>query len=119
MGTISKKAAEAFRQWGRNGGKKRAQRLSVSRRKAISVHAARKRWGRASVRLERPLWDDPVYLEEILSFGGLSEWKELHRIIADRPFGAEADALKRVLDGTHVYGATPLWKGVLRHLQGG
>lgn len=71
-----------------------------------------------SVRLKEPLWEDPVYLEEVLLYGGLGEWRELRCIIADRPFGTEAVSLKKVLDATKIYGTTPLWNGILRHFKG-
>ena len=71
-----------------------------------------------SVRLEKPLWKDPVYLEEVLSHGSLNDWRELRRKIADRPFGMEADALEKVLNGMDIYGATFLWKGILGYLRG-
>jgi len=71
-----------------------------------------------SVRLERASWDNPVYLEEVLSYGALREWKELRRKIADHPFGAEARALEKVLAATDIYGVTSLWKGILGYLQG-
>lgn len=72
----------------------------------------------SSVRLRRPLWENPVYLEEVLLFGGLKEWRELHRIIGNRPFGAEAGALEKVLEATSIYGASVLWKGILKNFQG-
>ena len=71
-----------------------------------------------SVRLEKPLWKDPVYLEEVLSHGSLNDWRELRRKIADRPFGPEANALEKVLKATNIYGMTSLWKGILGHLRG-
>ena len=115
-----------FKRWGKKGGKKRAQKLSASKRRAISKHAAQMRWNRqgknktlmSSVRLKEAFWEDPVYLEEVLSYGGLNEWKELRRMVADRPFGAEAAALEKVLDATEIYGTTFLWKGILKSLQG-
>lgn len=83
------------------------------------------RWGRQtagasmpSVRLKESQWKDPVYLEEVLSHGSLGDWKVLRCMIADRPFGAEAGALEKVLNAVDIYGATSLWKGILRHLRG-
>lgn len=71
-----------------------------------------------SVRLDHPSWDDPVYLEEVLNFGGLSEWRELLDRIRDRPFGKTATSLEKVLVATPVYGATPLWQGVMQRCRG-
>lgn len=127
MDRVSKKALETFKRWGEKGGRKRAKNLSPSKRRAISKHAAQMRWGfrqgdkayMPSVRLKEPLWEDPVYLEEVLSYGGLGEWRKLRRLIADRPFGPEAAALEKVLGGTMIYGTTFLWKGILKYLQGG
>ncbi|MBI5298733.1 MAG: hypothetical protein HY877_00320 [Deltaproteobacteria bacterium] len=126
MKPASKKALQAFKQWGEAGGKKRAKNLSSSKRQSISRHAAEVRWGlqktgetsMPSVRLKESLWEDAVYLEEVLSHGGLEDWKELRRKIADRPFGAEAVALEKVLNAMDIYGATSLWKGILGHLRG-
>lgn len=126
MKPVSPKALQAFQRWGKEGGKKRAQRLSASKRRTISRHAACVRWNREpendvllpSVRLNEALWDDPVYLEEVLSHGTLREWRELHRRIDDRPFGPEALALEKVLNATHAYGTTFLWKGMLKRRQG-
>lgn len=126
MKPVSKKTLKAFQEWGKGGGKKRAKNLSFSRRRAIARHAAQVRWGlqdrgetpMPSVRLKETLWEDPVYLEEVLSHGNLRDWKELRRRIADRPFGAEAIALENVLNATHVYGIVPLWRGILNHFRG-
>ena len=71
-----------------------------------------------SVRLDGIRWDDPVYLGEIVNEGGPKEWSLLHQKVADRPFGAEAVALLKVLSSEEVYGVTPLWKGIVRRLQG-
>lgn len=84
------------------------------------------RWGGAktnqpsmpSVRLKESLWKYPVYLEEVLSHGRLRDWKDLRRMIADRPFGAEAIALEKVLYSVDIYGTVSLWKGILGHLRG-
>ncbi|MDO8461721.1 MAG: hypothetical protein Q7S98_02555 [Deltaproteobacteria bacterium] len=127
MKPVSKKIMQAFKEWGEAGGKKRAKNLSSSARQAISRHAAEIRWGlqkapespMSSVRLNEAVWENPVYLEEILSYGSLRDWKELRRRIADRPFGAEADALEKVLQATNIYGTTSLWKAILGRFQGG
>lgn len=126
MKYVPSKALQAFQQWGKEGGTKRARNLSVSKRRMISRHAARIRWNRAttsdealpSVRLDKSLWDNPVYLEEVLSYGTLREWRELYRRIADHPFGPEAHALGKVLSATHTYGTTPLWTWMLKQRQG-
>ena len=123
---MSKKALRAFQQWGKSGGKKRAKNLSSSARQSISGGAAEVRWGQkktgetpmSSVRLEGAFWADPVYLEEILSHGNLSDWKKLRRKIADRPFGVEAAALEKVLRAVDIYGTISLWNGILNHLRG-
>jgi hypothetical protein len=71
-----------------------------------------------SIRLNEARWDDPVFLEEVLSLGSLELWKKLYRRLADRPFGKTKEALIRVIDSTHIYGATFLWKGIINTLQG-
>ncbi len=115
-----------FKRWGRQGGRKRARVISPSRRSAIAVQAARSRWAKESngvppmpsVRLLTPNWDDPVYLEEALSDGGLVEWTELYRRVREHPFGPTADALVQVLSFAQIYGVLPLWRGLLRNLRG-
>jgi len=72
-----------------------------------------------SVRLEKPSWENPVYLEEILSHGNLGAWRELRHSIADHPFGAESVALEKVLRTNEIYGTTFLWSEILRYLRGG
>ena len=71
-----------------------------------------------SVRLEEPDWEASVYLEEVLAGGGLKEWRELYCRVADHPFGVVADALERVVRSVQIYGATPLWQGILKNLRG-
>lgn len=100
--------------------------LGASQRHAIAAQAARARWGKgrsdflpASVRLNSPSWDDPVYLEEVISDGGLSEWRELYHRISEHPFGETAHALGRVVRSVEIYGSTNLWRALLRNLQGG
>lgn len=115
-----------FVQWGRHGGRVRARRLAPSRRSAIAANAARARWrappslspSLPSVRLQETDWQDPVYLQEVLADGSLSDWRMLHRFIAERPFGATAQALERVLTAEKMYGVTPLWGALLRQVQG-
>ena len=121
---MPKAVQEDFRKWGREGGKKRARSLSASRKKAIASHAAKARWGTQdlypkSVRLNFPRFDDPVYLQEVLEKGQLQEWRRLYHEISEHPFGPTADALRRVLDSTNIYGTTVLWRSILKNLQGG
>ncbi|OGQ23249.1 MAG: hypothetical protein A3I05_04000 [Deltaproteobacteria bacterium RIFCSPLOWO2_02_FULL_44_10] len=121
-----KKNLASFQKWGAKGGKKRAQTLSSSQRQHIARQAALKRWqtqgkrdiSLPSVRLDEGRFSDPVYVEEVLLYGNVNAWKELRRLIADRPFGVESVALKKVLERTHIYGVTPLWKRMLKQLQG-
>lgn len=103
-------------------------RLSSSARSAIAIHAANARWGASkrpsshfmpSVRLENPSLDNPVYLEEMLSEGAWRDWHILYRCVANEPFGDTACALEKVCSSTKIYGATALWLGILRSLQGG
>ena len=72
-----------------------------------------------SVRLNNPAWKDPVYLEEILADGGLAEWRQLYRRVADHPFGETAQALEKVAGAVAIYGASRLWMSLLNHLRGG
>ncbi len=71
-----------------------------------------------SVRLRTPSLEDPAYLEEVLQEGDIGDWRMIYEKISDRPFGAVAAALDRVLSSTHQYGITPLWSAILRRLQG-
>lgn len=119
-----------FKQCGRRGGRARARRLTSSRRSAIAAQAASARWQNLhvtakqsscpvpSVRLRGSSWDDPAYLQEILSEGSLEDWGQLYESLADRPFGGIAEALKQVLVSEEIYGVTPLWKGILQGVQG-
>jgi hypothetical protein len=126
MKGVSKKALQVFRAWGKNGGKKRAENLSRAARQMIARRAAQTRWGKvnrngskmASVRFQKMPWQEPAYLEEVLDFGSLTDWRELKRRIFDHPFGPEAQSLERVLSATHIYGVTPLWKGIMNELRG-
>jgi hypothetical protein len=128
MELVVQKARQVFQKWGKMGGKKRAHNLSPSRRKLIAQRAASIRWGSQpqkdnkqfmpSVRLNKPSWKSPVYLEEVLAYGSLSDWRELYRIITDHPFGAETEALEIVLRETKIYGTSVLWRGILNHLRG-
>jgi len=126
MGHLSKHVKAYFRACGKKGGIQRKKRLSAARRSHIARLAARKRWSRKisteeqpqSIRLDTPAWSDPVYLEEILSEGGIQEWQTLYRLISERPFGEIANALETVVTFTHIYGATHLWKSLLMSLRG-
>ena len=121
------KTREYFERWGRQGGEKRTERLSKGRRRLIASHAARVRWGKQektheimpSVRLQTAGWADPVYLEEILTQGGVEEWQHLYHLIAEHPFGETAQALEKVVTFSHVYGASNLWRSLLVNLRGG
>lgn len=126
MRGLSKPTQRRFARWGRRGGRARARRLSPLRRSAIAAQAARTRWhgsqarrAMPSVRLVAANWEDPVYLEEVLAEGSLADWRLLYQRISDRPFGATAEALARVLTSQEIYGAAPLWKGIVRHQQEG
>lgn len=127
MSSLSKNHLRFFEECGRRGGKKRAARLSPMKRSAIAARAAQARWKKnlegsplmASVRFDHPRLDAPAYVEEVLSEGSLEDWRQIYRKIADQPFGSTAKALERVLSSAHSYGTTPLWKGILRNVQGG
>ena len=127
MKRLQEKARRLFQTAGRRGGLKRAGGLTARRRRDIARAAAWARWRNASrkrgdflqsVRLQESDWTDPVYLEEVLSFGTLADWRKLLGHLHDRPFGAEAQALWRVCRATAIYGVTPLWSGILQSLQG-
>ena len=105
------------------GGEKRARNLSPERRSEIASRAARARWKRPdlmmkSVRFDAPSLDDPTYLEEVLLDGSLDDWNRIYEEISEYPFGAIAKALNTVLSSTQYYGVTPLWRGILRSVQG-
>lgn len=126
MKEISKNAKSLFEQWGQKGGRARARRLSSHKRSEIAVHAARARWNERdlnpaflpSVRLRNAQLEDPAYLEEILSEGTWKDWQRLYEAIADRPFGATAEALEKTCSAVEIYGATALWKGLLGLVRG-
>ncbi len=71
-----------------------------------------------SVRFDEVSLEDPAYLEEVLLDGSLDDWKQIYEEISDRPFGAVASALKRIVFSTQSYGIIPLWTGILRNVQG-
>ena len=129
MKPISEKTRYFFKECGRRGGRTRAAALSCARRAEIARHAASLRWAKrargrgpsflVSTRLREPRWNDPVYLEEILAYGTLEDWREIYRRLANHPFGEEAQALQKVCNAVRIYGATPLWKGIVQTLQGG
>lgn len=125
MESLSQNAAHFFKECGRRGGRKRAKGLSRVERSLIASRAAHARWRKnrpalsmPSVRLDQPLWDSPAFLEEILLEGSLDRWRELYRKVFDQPFGPVAEALEKTLSSAKIYGATPLWKGILRTVQG-
>lgn len=123
---LSDPVRRLFREVGRQGGETRARRLSPARRRAIASAAAQARWMArggaggppASIRLSGPSWDDPVYLEEILGEASWESWGALYRRVWDKPFGRTAAALERVLTHAAIYGAGPLWRGILRSARG-
>ena len=120
------KDSQAFKEWGRRGGLKRAQQLSASVRMQIAFKAAQTRWGKnvkadvelSSVRLDLPQLTHPVFLEELLSTGSLEQWSVLYQEISDHPFGLVSQALEKVLSSTYIYGVTFLWTGLLRNVRG-
>lgn len=126
MKPLSPQTRRAFAQWGARGGQARARRLAAPQRRTIAAQAARARWqtappstgDRASIRLNAPYWDDPVYIEELLSEGTLHDWRALYQRIMDHPFGRTATALTQVLAANTLYGVTPLWRGLLAGAQG-
>ena len=126
MGHAFQKEKRFFELCGRRGGLKRARSLSAPERAAIAATAARARWKKrgdtasalASVRLEKPQLGDPVFLEELITEGSLDQWRQIYREVADRPYGATALALERVLLSTDGYGVTPLWRGILKTIRG-
>lgn len=74
--------------------------------------------GVGSIRLEKPQMTDPVFVEEILSDGSVQQWQLLYHEIFNFPFGKTVEALEKVLAGPHLYGITPLWRGILGSVQG-
>lgn len=127
MQRLSEPARRLFVKCGQRGGRTRARQLAPSRRSAIASQAARARWQKqapqnlpiASVRLTTADWGDPVYLAEVLAEGTISDWRALYHRAANHPFGATSQALAKVLqDGEMIYGVTPLWRGILRGIQG-
>lgn len=116
-----------FKEWGSLGGQKRALHLSPVQRSVIASRAAQTRWKKSmkgeiavtqSVRLDSFSLDDPVYLQEILLDGTMADWQQLCVCLAERPFGAVAQTLEKVLLSEKIYGVTPLWRGILKNLQG-
>ncbi len=125
MKQLTGKGVQFFVEQGRRGGLKRARSLSRLQRITIASRAAKARWqaGSASlsvrsIRLNRPDFNDPVYLEELLSEGSLESWRELCHRVSERPFGPSANALERVLSSTEIYGVVPLWRGILKNMRG-
>lgn len=126
MRQLTRQAREYFKLCGKNGGNKRKKRLSAARRAEIAKLAAQSRWSdrgkvnkeSGSIRLASPEWSEPVYIEEILSEGGIKEWAILYNLISEHPFGKIAKSLERVVSSTHIYGATNLWRSLLVGLRG-
>lgn len=126
MRSLSAQNRTFFKKKGRQGGLRRARRLSAVQRSTIASKAARMRWRRnatkkqwpKSFRLQAPLFSDPVYLEEVLNDGTIDLWREVYLEIADKPFGEVALVLEKVLSVTKIYGITPLWQGLLKRLRG-
>lgn len=126
MSRLSSKTRRLFEDYGRQGGIKRSQSLSGLERSLIARKAAENRWGKRaktllmpSIRLNQSTLSHPVFLEELLTEGSLDDWKILHHEITDHPFGPTAVALKKVLLSTKIYGVNPLWRGILKSVQGG
>lgn len=57
--------------------------------------------------------ESPVAIEDVLDRGTLEDWKALAITVRNEPFGPEAQALMTVLNNTHLYGTTVLWKSLL------
>ena len=125
MRRIPKATQKLFKHWGSAGGHKRRKALSPAHRSLIASQAARARWkgetlsSVQSVRLKEVRWDEPVFIEEILAEGGLPAWRELYHRIVDFPFGETAEALEKVVHSVTLYGATHLWKSLLKNCRGG
>jgi hypothetical protein len=126
MARMSSKMLRFFKRCGQRGGKLRKERLTPSRRSIIATCAAYARWKKpaidssshTSVRLVKADWNDPSYIEEILSDGTLKDWRELYLRIADQPFGTTVKALENVLGSLEIYGIISLWKQILGNVQG-
>lgn len=111
-----------FQESGRHGGRIRARNLSPARRSEIASKAARTRWNNPpptikSVRFETADLANAAYLEEVLLEGSLHDWRGIYDEISNRPFGAVAQSLQKVLTSSKYYGLTPLWMGLLRNVQ--
>ena len=124
MTRLSRELRQRFAQWGQQGGEARKRSLSPLRRTTIARQAASIRWhapprslGTVSIRLHKARWDNPGFLEEILSEGTRSDWQSLYQRITEHPFGPTALAIQKVLNAVHIYGVTAVWKGLLRHVQ--
>ncbi|MBI1870824.1 MAG: hypothetical protein HYS07_06500 [Chlamydiae bacterium] len=117
MPRLSKSTRSIFREWGREGGEKRARLLSRERRSRIAAKAAQKRWGSYSIRLKSAYWNDPVYLEEILSEGTLQTWRKLYHRLKKKPMGPTALSLEKVLASVKLYGVISLWREILKKIR--
>ncbi len=128
LSILDRMKASFFKKAGRLGGETRARNLSPGRRSEIASRAAAARWRKTpaarsralmeSVRFNAPNLEDPAYLEEVLLDGSVDDWKPIYEAISDRPFGAVATALDRVLKFTQGYGVIPLWTGILSNVRG-
>ncbi len=50
---------------------------------------------------------------DILDRGTVSDWRRLAREVRNQPEGPYARAVRRVVEGTHFFGTTILWKDFL------
>ncbi len=56
---------------------------------------------------------------DILERGTLADWRKLAREVCEDPQGPYARAVRRVVEKTHFYGTTILWKDFLDQCQKG
>ncbi|PSR32882.1 MAG: hypothetical protein C7B46_12415 [Sulfobacillus benefaciens] len=54
---------------------------------------------------------------DILERGTLADWRKLAREVCKDPQGPYARAVRRVVENTHFYGTTILWKDFLNQCQ--
>ncbi len=52
-------------------------------------------------------------IADILERGTATDWRNLARRIAEDPTGSYAQAVRQVLNHTHFYGTTVLWRDYL------
>ncbi len=60
---------------------------------------------------------DTAVVADILERGTLADWRELAREVRKDPRGPYARAVRRVVEGTHFYGTTILWRDYLDRCQ--